>query len=566
MRYVALACDYDGTLARHGRVDEPTLAALRRVRDSGRRLILVTGRRLDDLQSVFPEYQLFDRIVAENGGVSCDPARRETRRLAEPPPPAFAEALRERGVTPFDTGEVIVATWRPNELAVLGAIRDLGLELQVIFNKDAVMVLPPGINKASGLLAVLAEMSLSPHNVVAVGDAENDHALLQSCECGAAVANALPMLKERADLVTSADHGAGVVELVERLLANDLDDLAASLRRHEILLGRDGSGSEVCLPPYGRSALLAGPSGGGKSTLASAFLERLAERGYQFCLFDPEGDYETFERGVVLGTSRKTPEPGEVMTVLDTPAQNVVVNLTDVARDERPRFFEALLPRLQELRSATGRPHWIVLDEAHHLLPRDRRSSGSIVPQRLRGALLITLEPSSVAREVLQSIDTLLVLGEAAGVALADFASAVGDEGAAPDVPRLEPGDVAMWERGSSRARTFTVEPPRNTHRRHRRKYAEGELIEDEHFAFRGPEGKLNLRAENLRSFVKIAEGVDEETWLHHFRRGDFSRWFRLVIKDEELAREAEEAEGAGLPAPEGRARIREMVERRYAV
>mgnify|MGYP001351541715 FL=1 len=112
----------------------------------------------------------------------------------------------------------------------------------------------------------------------------------------------------------------------------------------------------------------------------------------------------------------------------------------------------------------------------------------------------------------------------------------------------------------------FTVEPPRNTHRRHRRKYAEGELIEDEHFAFRGPEGKLNLRAENLRSFVKIAEGVDEETWLHHFRRGDFSRWFRLVIKDEELAREAEEAEGAGLPAPEGRARIREMVERRYAV
>ncbi len=566
MRYVALACDYDGTLATDGRVDEPTLAALGRVRDSGRRLILVTGRRLDDLQSVFPEYRLFDRIVAENGAVAYDPARRETRRLADPPPAAFTATLVERGVTPIDTGEVIVATWRPNEMAVLSAIRDLGLELQVIFNKEAVMVLPPGVNKASGLLAVLAEMSLSPHNVVAVGDAENDHALLQACECGVAVANALPMLKERADLVTSADHGAGVAELIGRLLANDLDDLAASLKRHEILLGRDGGGLEVCLPPYGHSVLLAGTSGGGKSTLAGAFLERLAERGYQFCLVDPEGDREGFERGVMLGTARKVPEPSEVMTVLDTPAQNAIVNLTGLPRDERPRFFETLLPRLQELRSATGRPHWIVLDEAHHLLPRDRPSSRAVVPQRLRSALLITLEPSTIAPEVLQSIDTLLVLGEDAGAALADFASTAGEGGAAAEVPRVELGEAAIWERGSLHARAFRIEPPRSTHRRHRRKYAEGELVEDEHFAFRGPEGKLNLRAENLRSFVRIAEGVDEDTWLHHYRKGDFSRWFRHVIKDEELAREAEEAEEAGLPASEGRARIREMVEKRYSV
>lgn len=565
MRYVALACDYDGTLALGGRVDEPTLAALQRVRDSGRRLLLVTGRRLDDLQSAFPHWRLFDRIVAENGAVAHDPAERETRRLAEPPPAAFAAALRERGVAPFDAGEVIVATWRPNEVAVLGAIRDLGLELQVIFNKDAVMVLPPGVNKATGLAAVLAEMRLSPHNVVAVGDAENDHALLQLCECGVAVANALPMLKERADLVTGSEHGAGVAELIDRLIANDLDELASSLRRHEILLGREADGAEVCLPPYGHSVLLAGTSGGGKSTLAGAFLERLGDRGYQFCLVDPEGDFEQFEGAVVLGAGRKAPEAAEVLAVLDAPSQNAVVNLTGVPRDERPRFFEGLLPRLQELRSATGRPHWIVLDEAHHLLPGDRRTSGAVVPQRLRNTLLITLEPSSVAREALQSIDTLLVLGEDAATALADFVSVAGD-GPGPDVPALERGQAALWPRGAPAVRPFSVEPPRAAHRRHRRKYAEGELIEDEHFAFRGPEGKLNLRAENLRSFVRIAEGVDEDTWLYHFRQGDYSRWFRQVIKDEELAREAEGVERENVAAPEGRARIRQLVETRYSV
>lgn len=55
MRYLALATDYDGTLATHGQVDEETLDALKRLRESGRKLLLVTGRHLDDLSSVFPQ-------------------------------------------------------------------------------------------------------------------------------------------------------------------------------------------------------------------------------------------------------------------------------------------------------------------------------------------------------------------------------------------------------------------------------------------------------------------------------------------------------------------------------
>ena len=186
MRYLALCCDYDGTIAHHGRVDEPTLAALKRLRESGRQLVLVTGRELDDLQKLFPHLDLFARIVAENGALLYRPETREEQPLDEAPPQSFVDKLIERGVGPMSVGRVIVATWEPHEKTVLETIRDCGLELQVIFNKGAVMVLPAGVNKATGLRAALAELNLSPHNAVAVGDAENDHAFFSICECAAA--------------------------------------------------------------------------------------------------------------------------------------------------------------------------------------------------------------------------------------------------------------------------------------------------------------------------------------------------------------------------------------------
>src|SRR5436309_1387135 len=135
MRYTALATDYDGTLATHGFVDEPTLAALEQFRASGRKLILVTGRELDELMRVFPRLDLFDRVVAENGALLYRPSDRSEKVLAERPPEAFVAALKARGVGPISVGRVIVATWEPHETAAREVIRELGLELQVIFNK-----------------------------------------------------------------------------------------------------------------------------------------------------------------------------------------------------------------------------------------------------------------------------------------------------------------------------------------------------------------------------------------------------------------------------------------------
>jgi hydroxymethylpyrimidine pyrophosphatase-like HAD family hydrolase len=226
MHYLALATDYDGTLAEEGKVHREVIDALVRLRRTGRKLVLVTGRELEELIGVFPEIVLFDRVVAENGALLYTPAPPAERALAAAPPPEFAAALQQRGVSPIARGRVIVATWQPHETTVLDVIREQGLELEVIFNKGAVMVLPSGVNKATGLLAALRELGIDRENVVGVGDGENDHSLLAACGLGIAVANAVPALKQRADFVTSEARGRGVIEVCDQLIATDCAEIA----------------------------------------------------------------------------------------------------------------------------------------------------------------------------------------------------------------------------------------------------------------------------------------------------------------------------------------------------
>jgi hydroxymethylpyrimidine pyrophosphatase-like HAD family hydrolase len=225
MHYLALATDYDGTLAQDGHVDEPTLAALVELRASGRRVVLVTGRELAELQATFPRLGVCDVVVAENGGLLYWPSEDREEVLAEPPPAEFVAELSRLDVKPFSVGRVVLATWRPHETQILETIQRLGIGYQIVFNKKAVMVLPASINKATGLAAALKHLGIAPEQVVGIGDAENDHAFLDACGLAAAVDNALPALKERCDLVLSGDHGRGVIELVGRLLEDDLASL-----------------------------------------------------------------------------------------------------------------------------------------------------------------------------------------------------------------------------------------------------------------------------------------------------------------------------------------------------
>lgn len=222
MNWLALATDFDGTIATDGMVDAATQDALQRLRAAGLTLILVTGRVLSDFEKSKDVLALFDTVVAENGAVIHDPGTGSTRLLGQPPPPALVEGLGAAGV-PLSLGQVILATIEPYEVTVLEAVKDLALEHQLIFNKGAVMLLPSGINKASGLAEVLREYGIPAEDVVGVGDAENDAAFLAECGLSTAVANAIPALRERVHFVTRSNAGAGLVELADALLAGEFE-------------------------------------------------------------------------------------------------------------------------------------------------------------------------------------------------------------------------------------------------------------------------------------------------------------------------------------------------------
>jgi len=321
--FVALATDYDGTLARDGRVDAATIEVLKEVRQSGRKLILVTGRDLPDLRRVFPELALFDAVVAENGALLFNPTKNEETALAEPPSAAFVQRLQELGVSPLTVGRTIVSTWEPNQTAVLEAIRDLALELHIVFNKGAVMVLPGNVNKAWGLKRALKPLCLSPHNVVGIGDAENDQAFLGACGCAVAVENALPSVKARADFVV-ADHGAGVIELARLLTETDLRTPELRIPRVQPLLGVKADNTTLCLSPF-ETTLITGSSGAGKSTVVTALLEQMRALAFQFCVVDPEGDYSELPDAVVVGDAKQEPRLSEIRSLLAKPDVSVQV-------------------------------------------------------------------------------------------------------------------------------------------------------------------------------------------------------------------------------------------------
>jgi hydroxymethylpyrimidine pyrophosphatase-like HAD family hydrolase len=245
MHYLVLATDYDGTIADDGVVDEPTLAALERLRDGARRLILITGRDVTDLRRVMPRLDLFDLVVAENGALLYDPANHEVRALGGAPPAAFVERLRELEVAPLWLGQVIVATREPNVGKVRSAIHDLGVDLQITCNRGVAIVLPVGVTKASGLRGALAQLGLSPRHCIGVGDAENDLAFLDVCGLPVAVANALPSVKQRAAFVTAGMRGAGVAELIDQLLATDLAEFDATGEQGRAALVADAQGKPL---------------------------------------------------------------------------------------------------------------------------------------------------------------------------------------------------------------------------------------------------------------------------------------------------------------------------------
>lgn len=562
MKFHALAVDYDGTIADNGLVSPETVDALARLRNSGRKLILVTGRLLKPLLDAFPEVGLFDLVVAENGALLYNPETRAERLLIDAPTPEFVEKLRERGVAVSEVGKVIIATHVPYETLVLDVIRDMTLELQIIFNKGAVMILPGGVNKAFGLKAALKELGLSRHNTIACGDAENDVALLQYAEVAVAVENAVEALKKLADVNTRGKAGAGVTEVIERILADDLKEMHHRPGRG-FSLGTDAANAPLWTPVYGTRMLITGDSGGGKSMLAVNILTQMVKTGYQACVMDPEGDFQLVEEAIVLGTREKLPTPEEVVQVIRQ-GKSCVVSLFSAKRSAQPEAFSHFHRALQAYRLQTGRPHFYIIDEAHYPISPSWPPIHELHLEDWRSVMYVTAFTEKMPTSVLKSINLFVAMAQDPAKYLAEFGKAI--EMAPPAIPP-RPGDdwAFAWRPHPREAFWFHLPYAAGEHKRHRHQYYDGDMEPPDQFRFRGPEGKLNLAAGNLKLFVKLAEGIDDDTWLHHLRRGDYAEWFREKIQDSDLAALAERLKNEqDLPAAESRERIAELIRKLY--
>jgi HAD superfamily hydrolase (TIGR01484 family) len=568
-----LACDYDGTIADGGQLAPDTSALLARVRESGRKVFLVTGRMLDDLRTVCPEVdETFDIVVAENGGLVYLPEQREVRRLGDAPERRLMEALQRRGV-PFDVGTAILATTAEYAEPALAAIQETGVERSLVFNKGALMLLPGGVTKGTGLTAALDHCSLSAHNLAGIGDAENDHAFLSMCECAAAVADAVPALRERADIVTSAPGHHGSREFIEAHVLRDLADLAPRLTRHRLAIGEDATGAPVAVNAHCTHLLIVGPSASGKTTLTVTLVEQLVEAGRTACLIDPEGDYHSLaemQRVLVMGGRNEhgLPTPDELAQLLGRPGDSLVLDLSALARPEKVAYATKVLATANAVRGDRGLPHWLVIDEAHHIFPADGSQAMELLPAGAESFCLTTLDVGALPRELVDRVNVVASTDLEAfrRATRGAFGHDVHGLGLPTGTP-LERGEAAAaWRDPDRAAIRFRVSRRRTEHRRHVRKYAEGELPPDRSFFFRGRDRALNLRAANLTRFVELADGVDEATWAHHLEAGDYSGWVREMIKDPELADELLSIEGAGLAPAESRRLALEAIRRRYAV
>lgn len=426
------------------------------------------------------------------------------------------------------------------------------------------MVLPPGVSKASGLEAALGELGISAKNTVGVGDAENDHSLLALCGCAAAVSNALQPLKDIVDIKLTRDHGAGVVELIERIEAEDAQ--LAPLGKHGIAIGRDNDDRIVFLSPTAGHVLLVSPSGSGKSTLATSITEQMVTEGLSFCVMDPEGDYYELQHAVCVGSAASPPNIHDALKLLHEAQVNLVINSQAWKLSERRQQFDRLICESAIAREASGRPHWLVLDEAHEVVPAGRAQDRTDLPRSAPSTIFVTMYPESLDAEILRAVDTLLAFGDNPAELLKRFAEITGHALPA-QMPSPQKGDMLMWHPKRTKPPCLVhPRPPLQQHRRHIGKYATGDVGAWHSFYFRGSNGFINRAARNVYEFIEEADAIDDAVWLHHLRAGDYAAWFRDVIHDGGLAKDVQHiSQDAALAAGDSRRLVKRAIWRRYA-
>ena len=542
MKFGVLALDYDGTIAIDGVLDPEVRSAIAEARAAGVVVVLVTGRILDDLRRVAGDLRFVDAVVAENGAVLAYPATGHSMVLGPPPPVRFVEQLRQRHIA-HTRGVCVVEADAAEAHAVLTLVREMELPLVLVFNRSRLMILPETVSKAAGLREALAGLRLSAHNAIAIGDAENDHRLLEMCEIGVAVGWGSSALKAAADEVLDGPGPPAVANYIRRAAASPTLS-PARVGRRRLLLGHDATGSPVDLAVRGGNVLVAGDPRSGKSWAAGLICEQLIFYRYCICVVDPEGDFTGLEQlpgVVVLGGDDPPPRARELIRALRHPDMSVVIDLSRLGHVEKLDYLQSLLPTLKMLRRRTGLPHRIVVDEAHYFL------SGADVHElldlELGGYTLITYQAANLHPDVQAANETTIVTLATDPREVEALAAMSGHPGRhlewASVLGQLDLAEAVVLphrEDDGGHLRRFRLVPRLSSHVRHREKYLDVPVPAGRAFVFCTDGRATGCRAGTLKELLEIVATTPPGALDGHLRRSDFSRWIGDVFGDHFLS------------------------------